>query len=63
MLRYGQPSMVLGLDVDVLRLPTTPVEMLVVALILAAAVAVVVMLLTFLATPLVDRRWPADEAR
>ncbi|MGH9137648.1 MAG: cyclic nucleotide-binding domain-containing protein, partial [Acidimicrobiales bacterium] len=53
--------MTLGIDVDFLRLPTTPLEMLVVVVVLAVIFGAVLVVVTVLATPLVDRRWPADE--
>lgn len=52
---------VLAVEVDVVRLPTTALQMLVVILVLAALAAGGLALLTTAATPLVDKRWPADE--
>jgi CRP-like cAMP-binding protein len=52
---------VLGLDVDFVRLPTSALEILVIVLLLAVIASAFVALLTTAATPLVDRRWPADE--
>jgi len=52
---------VLGLDVDFLELPTTALQILVIVLVLSIIAGVGLVGLTALATPLVDRRWPADE--
>lgn len=53
--------MLLGLDVDVLDVPTTPLQLLVTVLLVSIVAGVVLIGLTTVATPLVDRRWPADE--
>lgn len=58
---YGPRPMVPAIDVDVLQLPTTPLQVLVIGVLLAVLVAVVIMALTFAGSPLVDKRWPADE--
>jgi hypothetical protein len=52
---------VLALDVDVLDVPTSALQILVTVLVLAVVAGAGLVLLTTLATPLVDRRWPADE--
>lgn len=51
----------LGLDVDVLEVPTSTLQVLVIVLLLAVVAGTGLVVLTTLATPLVDRRWPADE--
>lgn len=53
--------MVLGIDVDVVDLPTTPLQLLVAVLVVSIIAGIGLVALTTLATPLVDRRWPADE--
>ncbi|MGH3372858.1 MAG: cyclic nucleotide-binding domain-containing protein, partial [Nocardioidaceae bacterium] len=53
--------MVFGIDVELLSLPTTPLEMLVIALVLTIIVLIVLTLITMAASPLIDKRWPADE--
>src|SRR3954447_2466628 len=53
--------MVVGFDVDVVNISSTPLEMLVIAVILAAIAALGFFLFTVVGAPLVDRRWPADE--
>jgi CRP-like cAMP-binding protein len=52
---------VFGVDVDLISFANTPLTMLVIILALTVLVAVVLMILTAAATPLVDKRWPADE--
>lgn len=53
--------MLLGLDVDVVDLPTTPLQLLVTVLLVSVVAGAGLVLLSTLGTPLVDRRWPADE--
>jgi CRP-like cAMP-binding protein len=53
--------MLLGLDVDFVDLPTTPLQLLVTVLLLSLIAAGVLIVLTTVGSPLVDRRWPADE--
>jgi hypothetical protein len=50
-----------GLDVDFLELPTTSLQILVVVVVLSVIAGLALVALTTLATPIVDRRWPADE--
>src|SRR5688572_21990785 len=51
----------LGLDVDVVDLPTTPLQLLVTVLLVSVGAGRALVRLSTLRTPLVDRRWPADE--
>jgi len=51
----------LAADVDVLELPTTALQMLVVVIGLSVVAGVGLILLSTLGTPLVNKRWPADE--
>jgi hypothetical protein len=53
--------MLLGLDVDVVDLPTTPLQVLVTVLLISLVAGAGLLVLSTLGTPLVDRRWPADE--
>src|SRR3954452_15505089 len=53
--------MVVGFDVDVVNISSTPLEMLVIAVILAAIGALGFFLFPVVGAPIVDRRWPADE--
>ena len=53
--------MLLGLDVEVVDVPTTPLQLLVTVLLVSLVAGVVLVALTTLGSPLVDRRWPADE--
>jgi len=53
--------MVLAFDVDLIHIASTPLQMLVVVVMLTAAFAGLLMAFTVLASPLVDRRWPADQ--
>lgn len=53
--------MLLGIDVDVVDLPTTPLSLLVSVLLVALVAGAGLVVLTTLGSPLVDRRWPADE--
>src|SRR5204863_2318600 len=53
--------MVVGFDVDVVSISSTPLEMLLIALLLAIVAAFGFFLATVIGAPLVDRRWPADE--
>src|SRR5690349_7859175 len=59
--RYRPRPMLLRLDVDVLDLPTTPLQLLVSVLLVSLVAGGVLLVLSTLGTPLVDRRWPADE--
>jgi hypothetical protein len=52
---------VLAVNVDVLKLSSTPLQLLVVVLILAAIAAFALFLFTIVGAPFVDKRWPADE--
>jgi hypothetical protein len=54
-------AVLLAVDVDFLELPTTALQFLVVALVLAVLSGIGLVALSTLGTPLVDRRWPADE--
>jgi CRP-like cAMP-binding protein len=51
----------LGLNVDVVDLSSTPLDMLVTLLVLAAIAAFALFLFTYIGAPFVDKRWPADE--
>jgi hypothetical protein len=51
----------LGFNVDVVKLSSTPLELLVVVLILSAITAFGFFLFTIIGSPFVDKRWPADE--
>jgi hypothetical protein len=51
----------LAFNVDVVKLSSTPLEMLVVVLILSAIAAFGSFLFTIVGSPFVDKRWPADE--
>ena len=53
--------MLLGLDVDVVDLPTSPLQLLVAVLLVSVVAGAGLLVLSTLGTPLVDRRWPADE--
>ncbi len=53
--------MLLGLDVDWLDVPTTPLQLLVTVLLVSIVAGIGLVVLTTLGTPIVDRRWPADE--
>jgi hypothetical protein len=52
---------VLAVDVDLIELPTTALQFLVIIVGLAIVSGVGLVLVTTLGTPLVDKRWPADE--
>jgi CRP-like cAMP-binding protein len=52
---------VLGIDVDFLEVPTSTLQIFVVVLVLSIIAGLGLVVLTTLATPLVDKRWPADE--
>lgn len=52
---------VLAIDVDFVRLPTTPLELLVTTLVMSLVVALAIMLVTLVLSPLVDKRWPATQ--
>ena len=51
----------LAFNVDVVKLSSTPLQVLVVVLILAAIAAFGFFLFTIVGAPFVDKRWPADE--
>lgn len=51
----------LAVDVDLVSLPTTALQLLVVVLGLAVVGGVLLVAVATVGTPLVDRRWPADE--
>jgi hypothetical protein len=51
----------LAVDVDLIELPTTALQVLVIVVGLAIVSGLGLMALTTLGTPLVDKRWPADE--
>ena len=53
--------MLLAVDVDPIDLPTTALQIFVVVLGLAVVSGFGLMVLTTLGTPIVNRRWPADE--
>lgn len=53
--------MLLAIDVEVLEVPTTALQFLLVILVLAIISGFGLVVLTTLGTPIVDRRWPADE--
>jgi hypothetical protein len=50
-----------GLNVDFVNLSSTPLDMLVTLVILAAIAAFGLFLFTYIGAPFVDKRWPADE--
>ena len=52
---------VLAIDVDFVRLPTTPLEILVTTLVISLVVALAIMLVTLVLSSLVDKRWPATQ--
>jgi hypothetical protein len=54
-------AVLFALDVDVVDLPTTPLQLLVTVLLVSVVAGVGLVVLSTLGTPLVDRRWPADE--
>jgi hypothetical protein len=51
----------IGFNVDVVKLTSTPLEVLVVALILGAIASLAFFLFTIVGASFVDKRWPADE--
>ena len=53
--------MVLALDVDFINVTSTPLELLIVILLLTILGSVLIVLAATAGAPLVDRRWPADE--
>ena len=53
--------MTVGFNVDVVKLSSTPLEVLVVVVILSAIAAFGFFLFTIVGSPFVDKRWPADE--
>jgi CRP-like cAMP-binding protein len=53
--------MVVGLDVDLVGVPTTPLALLLAVLVTAVVLGAILVGITTLGTPLVDKRWPADE--
>jgi hypothetical protein len=52
---------VLGLNVDFVKITNTPLQLLVVAIILAIIASLGLLLFTTVGAPFVDKRWPADE--
>ena len=52
---------VLALDVDLINVTSTPLELLLVVLLLTIVASVLIVLAATAGAPLVDRRWPADE--
>lgn len=52
---------VLAVDVGFVEVPTTTLQILLVVLLLSALAGVALSLVGVVATPLIDRRWPADE--
>jgi CRP-like cAMP-binding protein len=50
-----------GLDVDLVELPTTSLQILVIVVLLSVVAGLVLIAVSTLGTPIVDRRWPADE--
>jgi CRP-like cAMP-binding protein len=52
---------VLALDVDLINVTSTPLELLLVVLLLTIIGSVFIVLAATAGAPLVDRRWPADE--
>jgi hypothetical protein len=52
---------VLALDVDLINVTSTPLELLIVILLLTIVGAILIILAATAGAPLVDRRWPADE--
>ncbi len=53
--------MVVGFNVDIIKISSTPAQMLIVLLILAAIASLGFFLFTIVGAPFVDKRWPADE--
>ena len=53
--------MVLAFNVDVVKLSSTPLAVLVAVLIISAIAAFGLLLFTIVGSPFVDKRWPADE--
>lgn len=53
--------MTVGFNVDVVKVANTPLQVLVVVLILAVIAAFGFFLFTIVGAPFVDKRWPADE--
>jgi len=52
---------IVGFNVDVVKITSTPLQLLVVLLVLAAIAAAGLFLFTVVGAPFVDKRWPADE--
>ena len=52
---------VFGLNVDVVDLSSTPLDMLITLIVLAGIVALALLIFTYIGAPFVDKRWPADE--
>jgi len=52
---------VLGFNVDVVDFASTPLDLLIALVVLAAIAAFALFLFTYLGAPFVDKRWPADE--
>ena len=53
--------MTVGFNVDVVKVASTPLQVLVVVLVLAVIAAFGFFLFTIVGAPFVDKRWPADE--
>ena len=53
--------MVFGLNVDVVDLSSTPLDMLITLVVLAGIAALALLIFTYIGAPFVDKRWPADE--
>ncbi|HEX4820993.1 MAG TPA: cyclic nucleotide-binding domain-containing protein [Acidimicrobiales bacterium] len=53
--------MVVAFNVDVLKVSSTPLQLLIVVVIVAAVGAFAFFLATIIGAPFVDKRWPADE--
>jgi hypothetical protein len=51
----------LGFNVDIIDVSSTPIDMLVALLVLSAVAALGLFLFTYIGAPFVDKRWPADE--
>lgn len=55
------PIVTFGFNVDVVKFTSTPLEVLIVVMILGAIAAFGFFLFTIVGAPFVDKRWPADE--
>jgi len=51
----------LGFNVDIIDVSSTPLDMLAALIVLAGVAALALFLFTYLGAPFVDKRWPADE--